>query len=322
MSTSDAASRRAEAMEVAEAAREETRTRPSFAAEIFLGHLPTRLFHPFPVQAPEGKRIGDELLAKVEEVLREEIDPDLVDRTGEIPARAIERLHEVGAFRLKIPEAYGGLGVSQTNYNRIVALVGGWCGSTAILLSGHQSIGVPTPLKLFGTDEQKQRYLPRLAAGEVSAFALTEPEVGSDPARMETTATPDPDGDGWILNGEKLWCTNGPVADILVVLARTPDREIKGRKRKQISAFIVESAWPGFEVVHRCGFMGYGGIQSGLLRFHDMKLPKENLIWEEGKGLKLALITLNTGRLTLPATNTAVAKQCLSIVRRLSLIHI
>ena len=307
---------RADAREVAESAREDTRAKPSFAAELFLGHLDAALVHPFPEQSEAEREKADPVLRDIEQVLREEIDPDVVDRTREIPMAAIARLHEAGAFRLKLPVEYGGLGFGQVNYGRAAAMVASWCGSTAILLSGHQSIGVSTPLKLFGTDAQKKAYLPRLASGSLSAFALTEPEAGSDPARMEARAEPDPDGDGWILNGDKLWCTNGPVADVLIVMACTPDKIVNGRARKQISAFIVETDWDGFEIVHRCDFMGYGGIQSGLLRFRDVHVPKENLLWGVGQGLKLALITLNTGRLTLPATNTAVAKQCLRIVRK------
>ncbi|MCP5042973.1 MAG: DNA polymerase II [bacterium] len=300
---------------MAEAAREAARTKPSFAAEVFLGHTNAELVLPFPEQDTADRARGDAFLEGLHKILVEEIDPDEVDTGREIPEPALERLREHGAFRMKIPEKYGGLGFSQANYNRALGLVASHCGSTAILLSGHQSIGVPTPLKLFGTEEQKQRYLPRLAAGAISGFALTEPDVGSDPAKMETTATPSPDGDGWILNGQKLWCTNGPLAELLVVMARTPDEAGKRRSHKRISAFLVETNQPGFEVVHRCDFMGYGGIQSGLLRFHDVRIAKDGLIGEAGKGLKLALITLNTGRLTLPATNTAAAKCCLSIVR-------
>ncbi len=304
-----------DALDVAESARETEWKHPSFAAGLFVGAFRPDLILPYPEQADDDRRVGDEYLAKLEAFLKANLDPGKVDRTAEVPDAVLEGLAKLGAFGIKIPKAYGGLGMSQTNYNRAVSLVASYCGSTAVWLSAHQSIGVPQPLKLFGTEEQKKKYLPRLAAGEISAFALTEPDVGSDPARMSTTAVPAEDGSGWTLSGQKLWCTNGPAADVLIVMARTPSLTVDGREKKQITAFIVERSMPGVEVVHRCDFMGLRGIQNGLLRFRDVKVPKENVLWGVGQGLKLALITLNTGRLTLPAACVGGSRQCLRIVR-------
>ncbi len=305
-----------ESMAVAEAARETEWKHPSFVAGLFMGRFRPELIIPFPEQSEEDRRIGDEFCARLDVFLRERLDPDEVDRTREIPAEVLKGLAELGCFGMKIPKEYGGLGLSQVNYNRAVMVVASWCGSTATWLSAHQSIGVPQPLKLFGTPEQKKKYLPRFAKGEVSAFALTELDAGSDPANMKTTATPVDDGAAYVINGEKLWCTNGPVADVLVVMAKTPSITVNGKERKQITAFIVEKTMPGFEVLHRCDFMGLKAIQNGVLRFTNMKVPSENILWGLGKGLKLALITLNTGRMTVPAAVTGMAKRALTMIRK------
>jgi len=220
----------AEAREVAEAAREQEWVAPSFVRDLFLGKFRLDLIHPYPEQDPEEVRRAQPFLEKLERLLREQVDSDRIDREGEIPESVIQGLRDLGAFGIKIPREYGGLGLSQLSYMKAIELVSSIDGSVTALLSAHQSIGVPQPLKLFGTDAQKKQYLPRLAKGAISAFALTEPGVGSDPAAMETMAVPTPDGQAWILNGEKLWCTNGTKAELLVVIARTPSKVVNGKE--------------------------------------------------------------------------------------------
>ncbi|HEY0550480.1 MAG TPA: acyl-CoA dehydrogenase family protein [Verrucomicrobiae bacterium] len=304
------------AIEMTEAAREQTQA-SSFVADLFMGRTKFSKLMPFPEQTHEDRDQGDAFLQRLGKILRE-VDPEAIDRNGEIPDDVIESLAGIGAFAIKVPTAYGGLGLSQTNYCRAAMLLGGHCGNLTALISAHQSIGVPQPLILFGTEEQKQRFLPRFARGEISAFALTENGVGSDPARMQTRAEPTPDGEAFVLNGEKLWCTNGTRAGVIVVMAKTPPKMMNGKARDQVTAFIVDMDTPGVKIVRRCHFMGLRALYNGVISFSNVRVPRENILLGEGKGLRVALTTLNTGRLTLPAACVGMSKRCLDIATRWS----
>ena len=303
-------------LEFAEDSRETEWVHPSFAALLYQGQVKWDLIHPFPRQTDEDKKIGDEFIGKLRTYLDANYDADEVDKKGEIPDSVLAGLAELGCFAMKIPTQYNGLGLSQVNYNRVLHLTGSYCGNLTALLSAHQSIGVPQPLLMFGTDEQKEKFLPRFRDGAISAFALTEANAGSDPRAMTTTATPSEDGTHYVINGEKLWCTNGTKANVIVVMAVTPPKIVRGKERKQITAFLVEMDTPGVEIMHRCRFMGLKSLYNGVIRFTDVKIPRENMILEEGDGLRLALKTLNTGRLSIPAGVTGNSKWCMKVNRK------
>ncbi|WP_116947337.1 acyl-CoA dehydrogenase family protein [Jiangella endophytica] len=301
-----------EARRVAEAARETRWDKPSFARELYLGRFRLDLIHPHPSQSPDDEAATAAFLHRLRGVC-DELDGAVIERESLIPDEYVKALARAGVFGMKIPREYGGAGLTQVGYNRALMLLGGVHPSIGALVSAHQSIGVPEPVKLFGTEEQKRAFLPRCAAGAISAFLLTEPDVGSDPARLAAEAVPV--DDGYELSGTKLWTTNGVIAELLVVMARVPEHD--GGKGG-VTAFVVEADSPGITVEHRNAFMGLKGIENGVTRLDHVRVPAQNRIGREGDGLRIALTTLNTGRLSIPALCTAASKWCLKIAREWS----
>ena len=284
----------------------------SFAKGLFFGRHATDSLAPYPdLLAPSPVA---NLAAELRRFCQEKIDPVEIDRQADIPAEVIAGLGKLGVLGACLPKASGGLGLRQVDYCRLVEVLGGHCASTALFVNAHHSIG-PRAIVLFGTPEQQTRWLPRLATGEyISAFALTEPQAGSDAANVQTTATPTPDGSGYVLRGEKRWITNGGIAQVLTVMARTP---VPGSRDSKITAFLVTPDMAGFEVVEaRMPKCGVRGTATARLAFHDMFVPKENILGQLGKGLRVALTVLDFGRTTFGASCTGAAKFCLERAAR------
>jgi alkylation response protein AidB-like acyl-CoA dehydrogenase len=299
-----------EARRVAEESREKSWHGQSFMRDVFLGNFRMDLLERLSLAEPDRPEFW-EFYRKLEGFLQDKVDSAEIDATGEYPLEVVRGLAELGAFGLKIPKKYGGLGFSHPEYVRVMQMLGGYDANVTALLSAHQAIGVPQPIKLFGTEEQKKRFLPRCAKGAISAFALTELSVGSDPARLGTTAELSEDGQHYVLNGQKLWCTNVTLADLIVVMARNP-------ATNRINCLVVEMDWPGVKIEHRSHFMGLRALANGVVSFDNVKIPHENLIGNDGDGLKIALVTLNTGRLSLPAATSGSAKRFVEVVRKWS----
>ena len=304
-----------DARQVAEAAREAEWRAPSFGKELFLGRFRLDLVHPLPPTDAGQQERGAAFLARLRDFLEREVDGAAIERDAHIPDRVLRGLADIGCLGMKIDTEYGGLGLSQLVFNQALVMIASANPSIGALVSAHQSIGVPQPVKLFGSAEQKQRFLPRCARTDISAFLLTEPDVGSDPARLATTATRSEDGNSYVLNGQKLWTTNGVVAGLLVVMARVPRSD---GHRGGITAFVVEGDAPGVTVEHRNAFMGLRGIENGVTRLEHVTVPAENRIGAEGAGLKIALTTLNTGRLSIPAVCVGATKWCTRVAREWS----
>jgi hypothetical protein len=313
-----------EARDVVEAAREAEWKLPSFGKQLFLGDFRLDLIHPQPKLDPEQIDKGERFLADLREVLATEADPFQIERDAKIPDNVVDALKRIGALGMKVPPEYGGLGLSQIYYSKALAIAANCHSAICTLLSAHQSIGVAEPLRMFGTEEQRQKWLPLVAKDHISAFLLTEPGVGSDPARMESTATPaelgpvddditaTPVEGGYRITGRKLWATNGTVADIVVVMAKVPKGD---GHRGGISAFVLPYDSEGITVVRRNAFMGLRGIENSVTVLKDVFVPEENRIAREGDGLRIALSTLNTGRLALMAIAVGASKWATKVAR-------
>jgi alkylation response protein AidB-like acyl-CoA dehydrogenase len=280
-----------------------------FAKALFFGQFQGDLLFPYPELRADEKPVVEQAVAEVRQFATDHIDSAAIDRNAEIPQEVVDGLGRLGVLGMTATTEFGGRGFSQLAYTKILQVIGGHCSSTAVFVNAHHSIGIRA-LLLFGTKEQQERWLPDLISGKkLGAFALTEPEAGSDAANVQTTATPSADGRTWILNGEKRYITNGGIAGVLTVMARTP---VPGSDETKITAFMVTPDMPGFQVLEtRMEKCGIRGTATGWLKFTNMPVPSENILGPIGKGLRIALTVLDFGRTTFGASCAGVARTCM-----------
>src|SRR2546429_334040 len=282
-----------------------------FAKGLFQGHFVADWVMPYP-RIPAAQQIElDETLRELRQFLDEHLDPAEVDRQADIRRSVIDGLGRVGVLGMTAPKEYGGRGFSQMANCKVLEEIGRRCASTSVFVNAHHSIGIRA-LLLFGTHEQKRKWLPKLVTGEqLGAFALTEKEAGSDAANVQMQARPSEDGSHFILNGEKRYITNAAIAHELTVMARTP---VPAKDKTAITAFLVTPDMPGFEILEaRMPKMGIRGTATGRFAMRDVKVPRENILGALGKGLKIALTVLDFGRTTFGACCTGAAKTCLRL---------
>src|SRR2546421_7341948 len=283
-----------------------------FAKGLFQGHFVADWVMPYPRIPPAQQPELDETLTDLRKFLDEHLDPAEIDRKADIPRSVIDGLGRVGVLGMTAPKEYGGRGFSQMANCKILEEIGRRCASTSVFVNAHHSIGIRA-LLLFGSHEQKQKWLPKLCTGEwLGAFALTEKEAGSDAGNVQTTATPTEDGSHFILNGAKRYITNTAIAKVLTVMARTP---VPGKPGKDaITAFLVTPDMPGFEMINgRMEKLGIRGTATGQFALRNVKVPKQNILGQIGKGLKVALTVLDFGRTTFGACCTGAARTCLEL---------
>lgn len=305
----------AEQKKLAEELLFSTKKKPSFAKQLFFGNFDTQAVFPYPQPTAEQKENADALLEKLKTFIDEKIDPDWIDRHSEIPESVIQGLGKMGILSLTIPEEYGGLGLSQYAYCKSMEAIARKCGATALFVNAHQSVGLKA-LLLFGTKEQRDLWLPALGTGEaLAAFALTEPNAGSDAGGIETEAAYDPVKDLYRINGKKQWITNGGVAKILTVMAKTDVKTPNGIEKK-VTAFLVTPDMPGFKVVAEAlEKVGMRGSKTSILAFENVEVPAKNILGPIGGGLKVCLTVLDYGRTTFGATCTGAAKEAFKLAK-------